>query len=115
MGALIAAKENFRAISLSRGKDSTCLPLLIIERGLPIDAVIWVDTSMESLGMYSHISKVDKRLYRERGLRIITLHSPKGFEYVMFDEPKQKPSTLKNRTRLGVPPCDNGWPGIKVR
>ena len=34
---------------------------------------------------------------------------------MMFDEPKQKPSTLENRARLGVPPYGNGWPGIKVR
>ena len=50
MGALITAKENFHAVSLSGGKDSTCLLLLMIERGLPIDAVIWADTGMEFPG-----------------------------------------------------------------
>lgn len=115
MGALITAKENFHAVSLSGGKDSTCLLLLMIERGLPIDAVIWADTGMEFPEMYGHISKVDEHLYRERGLHITTLRSPKSFEYMMFDEPKQKPSTLENRARLGVPPYGNGWPGIKVR
>ncbi|MFR6179635.1 MAG: phosphoadenosine phosphosulfate reductase family protein [Flavonifractor plautii] len=67
MGALITAKENFHAVSLSGGKDSTCLLLLMIERGLPIDAVIWADTGMEFPEMYGHISKVDEHLYRERG------------------------------------------------
>ena len=100
MGALITAKENFHAVSLSGGKDSTCLLLLMIERGLPIDAVIWADTGMEFPEMYGHISKVDEHLYRERGLHITTLRSPKSFEYMMFDEPKQKPSTLENRARL---------------
>ena len=109
MGALITAKENFHAVSLSGGKDSTCLLLLMIERGLPIDAVIWADTGMEFPEMYGHISKVDEHLYRERGLHITTLRSPKSFEYMMFDEPKQKPSTLENRARLGVPPYGNGW------
>ena len=90
MGALITAKENFHAVSLSGGKDSTCLLLLMIERGLPIDAVIWADTGMEFPEMYGHISKVDEHLYRERGLHITTLRSPKSFEYMMFDEPKQK-------------------------
>ncbi len=52
MGALITAKENFHAVSLSGGKDSTCLLLLMIERGLPIDAVIWADTGMEFPEMY---------------------------------------------------------------
>ena len=109
MGALITAKENFHAVSLSGGKDSTCLLLLMIERGLPIDAVIWADTGMEFPEMYGHISKVDEHLYRERGLHITTLRSPKSFEYMMFDEPKQKPSTpvsythLKNPTRVKRP------------
>ena len=115
MGAAVTPKDDFHAISLSGGKDSTCLALLMIERGLPIDAVIWADTGMEFPEMYDHIAKVDEYLYRERGLHITALRSPKSFEYMMFDEPKQKPSALENRARLGVPPYGNGWPGIKVR
>ena len=105
----------FHAVSLSGGKDSTALLLLMIERGMPIDAVIWADTGMEFPEMYGHIAKVDEYLFRERGLHITTLRSPKSFEYIMFDEPKQKPSCLENRARLGIPPYGNGWPGIKVR
>ena len=115
MGAPITPQKDFHAVSLSGGKDSTGLLLLMIERGMPIDAVLWADTGMEFPEMYGHISKVDEHLYRERGLHITTLRSPKSFEYMMFDEPKQKPSTLENRARLGVPPYGNGWPGIKVR
>ena len=115
MGAAVTPKDDFHAISLSGGKDSTCLALLMIERGLPVDAVIWADTGMEFPEMYDHIAKVDEYLYRERGLHITALRSPKSFEYMMFDEPKQKPSALENRARLGVPPYGNGWPGIKVR
>ena len=33
----------------------------------------------------------------------------------MFDEPKQKPHSLENRAKLGIPPYGNGWPGIRVR
>ena len=33
----------------------------------------------------------------------------------MFEEPKQKKSSLENRAKLGVPPYGNGWPGIRVR
>ena len=115
MGAAVTPKDDFHAISLSGGKDSTCLALLMIERGLPIDAVIWADTGMEFPEMYDNIAKVDEYLFRERGLHITALRSPKSFEYMMFDEPKQKPSALENRARLGVPPYGNGWPGIKVR
>ncbi len=89
--------------------------LLMIERGMPIDAVISADTGMEFPEMYEHLAKVDDYLFRERGLHITTLRHPMGFEWLMFDEPKQKKSSLENRAKLGVPPYGNGWPGIRVR
>ena len=106
---------NFHVISLSGGKDSSYLLLQMIERGMPIDAVLSADTGMEFPEMYGHLEKLDDLLYRERGIHITTLRHPKGFEWLMFDEPKQKPKTLENRARLGIPPCGNGWPGIRVR
>lgn len=112
---LFAATNHFHAVSLSGGKDSTCLLLLMIERGMPIDAVISADTGMEFPEMYEHLAKVDDYLYRERRLHITTLRHPMGFEWLMFEEPKQKKSSLENRARLGVQPYGNGWPGIRVR
>lgn len=84
MGALITAKENFHAVSLSGGKDSTCLLLLMIERGLPIDAVIWADTGMEFPEMYGHISKVDEHLYRERWT--CRLQAALGEDFLVLEE-----------------------------
>lgn len=89
--------------------------LLMIERGLPINTVLWADTGMEFPEMYDHISKVDDYLYRERGIHITMLRHPKGFEYLMFEEEKQRPSSIENRQRLGVLLYGNGWPGVKVR
>ena len=108
-------KQIFHAVSLSGGKDSTAMLLLMIERGLPINTVLWADTDMEFPEMYDHISKVDDYLYRERGIHITMLRHPKGFEYLMFEEEKQKPSSIENRQRLGVSLYGNGWPGAKVR
>lgn len=109
------ADNLFHAVSLSGGKDSTAMLLLMIERGMSINTVLWADTGMEFPEMYEHIAKVDDFLYRERGLHITTLRHPKGFEYLMFDDPKQKQSSIENRQRLGVPLYGNGWPGVKVR
>lgn len=89
--------------------------LLMIERGMPIDLVLTADTGMEFPEMYAHLARLDEHLYRERGLHITTLRHPHGFEWLMFEEPKQKKSSLENRARLGVPPYGNGWPGIQVR
>lgn len=108
-------QNNFCSISLSGGKDSSALLLLMIEKDLPIDCVLYADTTMEFPEMEAHIAKLDDLLYRERGIHITTLRHPHGFEWMMFEEPKQKPSCLENRARLGIPPYGNGWPGIKVR
>ena len=107
--------KQFHAVSLSGGKDSTAMLLLMIERGMPIDMALSADTGMEFPEMYEHLAKLDEHLFRERGIHITTLRHPKGFEYLMFDEPKQKPHSLENRAKLGIPPYGNGWPGIRVR
>ena len=37
--------------------------LLMIERGMPIDAVLSADNGMEFPEMYEHLAKVDEYLY----------------------------------------------------
>ena len=99
--------KQFHAVSLSGGKDSTAMLLLMIERDMPINMVLSADTGMEFPEMYEHLAKLDEHLFRERGIHITTLRHPKGFEYLMFDEPKQKPRSLENRAKLGIPPYGN--------
>ena len=89
--------------------------LLMIERGLPIDMVLTADTGMEFPEMYRHWDCIEQYLFQKRGLKLTILRHPKGFEWLMFDEPKSKRSSLENRALLGVPPYGNGWPGVKVR
>ena len=89
--------------------------LLMIERGMPIDAVLTADTGMEFPEMYTHLAKADDYLYRKRGIHITTLRHPKGFEWLMFEGEKVKKSSIENRKRLGVPPFGNGWPGFRLR
>ena len=89
--------------------------LLMLEAGMPIDCVITADTGMEFPEMYRQWDKIDQLLYQERGIHLTILRHPKGFEWLMFDQPKEKPSTLASREALGVTPYGNGWPGIRVR
>lgn len=115
MGEDGKGKKDYHAVSLSGGKDSTAMLLMMIERGMPIDGVFWADTGMEFPEMYGHIAKVDGYLFRERGIHIHTLRHPHGFEWLMFEEPKQRRSAVERRIRDGVPLYGNGWPGIRVR
>lgn len=108
-------QKEYHAVSLSGGKDSTAMLLLMIEKGMPIDIVLTADTGMEFPEMYEHLEKVDGYLYRQRGLHITTLRNPKGFEWLMFDEPKRKPSAIQRRIEANISLCGNGWPGIRVR
>lgn len=109
------AQTQFHAVSLSGGKDSTAMLLLMIQRGMPIDAVLNADTGMEFPEMVEHLARVDAYLFRERGLHITTLRHPKGFEYLMFDEPKQKENSIAQRMQMGISLCGNGWPGFRAR
>lgn len=42
-------KNHFHAVSLSGGKDSTAMLLLMIERGMPIDAVLYARFAAEEI------------------------------------------------------------------
>ena len=114
MGA-VNSNETFSAVSLSGGKDSSCLLLLMIEKGLPIDCVLYADTGMEFPEMEAHIAKLDDFLYQERGIHITTLRHPHGFEWLMFDVPQQQKRAIERRIAMGQPLTGYGWPGMKVR
>ena len=60
--------KQFHAVSLSGGKDSSAMLLLMIERGMPINMVLSADTGMEFSEMYEHLAKLDEHLFRERGM-----------------------------------------------
>lgn len=47
--------KQFYAVSLSGGKDSTAMLLLMIERDMPINMVLSADTGMEFPEMYEHL------------------------------------------------------------
>ena len=61
--------------------------LLMIECGMPIDMVLTADTGMEFPEMYAHWERVEAHLYQKRGIRLTVLSHPKGFEWLMFDDP----------------------------
>ncbi|NBK80669.1 hypothetical protein D5272_19575, partial [bacterium D16-76] len=76
------SSAEYHSVGLSGGKDSSALLLLMLEKGMPIDSVIFADTGMDFPEMAAHIAKLDALLYRERGIHITTLRHPHGFEWL---------------------------------
>ena len=105
----------YHAVSLSGGKDSSCVLLLMIEKGMPIDCVLYADTGMEFPEMEEHIAKLDSLLFRERGIHITTLRHPHSFEWMMFEIPQQQKRAIERRIAKGQPLTGYGWPGMRVR
>ena len=75
-------------VSFSGGKDSTALLLMMIDKKMNIDEIIFCDTGKEFPQMYDHIKKVEKYI----GRKITVLKSNKSFEYLLSTEtrPNQK-------------------------
>jgi len=95
-------------ISLSGGKDSTAMLLMMLERGEPINSVVFFDTGWEFPQMYKHIDLLEKRT----GIKIWRLRSKFPFDYWMAARPiiRRKGPDKGKVTRIG-----NGWPSPSRR
>lgn len=71
-------------LSFSGGKDSTFLLLELIRRKKPLDEAVFFDTGWEFPAMYEHIEKC-KQICERHGIKFVTLHPEKLFDYYMFD------------------------------
>ncbi len=105
----------FHTVSLSGGKDSTAMLLLMIEKKMPIDSVLYADTTMEFPEMEAHIAKLDDLLYHKRGIHITTLRHPHGFEWLMFDIPIKGERAMAGRISKSHPLTGYGWPTMQIR
>lgn len=78
--------------SCSFGKDSLAMVLLLMEKGYPLDEVVFYDTGMEFNAIY-HNRDLLVPLLQERGISYVELHPSNPFEYDMLYRPvcsKQK-------------------------
>ena len=90
-------------IHFSGGKDSTAMLLMMLEKQIPVDYIIFCDTGKEFPQMYEHIAKVQEYIGRE----ITILKAEKSFDYWMFDHVKTKG---KHKGE-----CGYGWATMGIR
>ena len=84
-------------VSFSGGKDSTAMLLMMIEKNMPIDEIIFCDTGKEFPAMYDHIEQVEQYI----GRKVIRLKAKRGFDY-WFGEHIKKKRRKGGSTRLWV-------------
>ena len=68
-------------VSLSGGKDSTAMLLLMLERGEQVDDIVFFDWGMEFPEMYEHLEKLEQYT----GRTITKLYPKHSYEFYMFD------------------------------
>lgn len=68
-------------VSFSGGKDSTAMLLMMLERGMKIDYILFCDTGMEFPQMYEHIERVNSYIGEKYGKMVTVLKPSNGFEY----------------------------------
>lgn len=91
-------------VSFSGGKDSTAMLLMMIEKGIKIDEIIFLDTGAEFPDMYDHIKKVENYINR----KIIILKAENNFEYMMLHYEKKR-GKYKGQKGYSWPDFRNRW------
>ena len=80
--------------SCSFGKDSLAMVLMLIERGLPLDEVVFYDTGMEFQAIYDLRDDM-LPIFQQHGIKYTTLYPDNPFLYDMLERP------VKGRERRG--------------
>lgn len=92
--------------SVSWGKDSLAMLLLLIDKGYPLDEVVFYDTGMEFQAIYDTQNRMKPTL-EQLGIKYTVLYPENSFLYDMLERPKIK--------RSGVTVYGDGWCGGPCR
>lgn len=91
-------------VSFSGGKDSTAMLLMMIEKGMQIDEIIYCDTSVEFPQMLDHIDQVEDYI----GRKITRIKAPYDFEHYLANHIKTK-GVNKGKKGYSWPDHKNRW------
>lgn len=91
-------------VSLSGGKDSTAMLLMMLEKNMPVDEIIYCDTGAEFPEMYKHLNQVEKFT----GIEITRLKNPTGDFFYYFSEHEK--TVGKHKGKKGY-----AWPSFRAR
>ena len=75
--------------SVSFGKDSLAMLLMLLEKEYPLDEVVFYDTGMEFPCVYEIKDKI-KTILQEKNIKFVELKPDFDFEYKMFEKKVKK-------------------------
>ena len=104
-------KPEYHVVSLSGGKDSTAMLLMMLERGMQIDDILFCDTGLEFPGLYAHLDKLEKYI----GRPITRIQSERSFEYYFCQHPIHRKRSTAFAEKYGPDRLGYGWAGPKMR
>lgn len=96
-------------VNLSGGKDSTAMLLMLLEKGCPVDYILFADTGKDFPQMQEHLRKLAEYIkeHHPTAPEITILKHEKGFDYMMFEHRKCRG---KYKDTPG-----NGWASFRNR
>lgn len=96
-------KPDYHVVCFSGGKDSTAMLLRMLELGMPVDEILFCDTTVEFPQMYEHLKQVEKYI----GRPITAISADKSFEHYLLKHEKT--------TRDGQIVKGYSWAGSRSR
>lgn len=87
-------------VSLSGGKDSTAMLLMMIEKNMEVNDIVFCDTGMEFPEMYNHIKKVEKFINRN----VTVIKRKESYQYYLGEYVKKN-----GEIGYGHPDFKNRW------
>lgn len=104
-------KPYIHVVSLSGGKDSTAMLLMMLEKNMPVDIILYCDTVLEFPDMYRHLEQIEQ--YTEK--KITRLKAPYSFEYYFLDAKVKRKNVQQFIEKYGTLHNGNSWPGPRQR
>ncbi len=104
-------KPDYHIVSLSGGKDSTAMLLMMLEKGMRVDCILFCDTGLEFPGMYEHLDKLEKYI----GRPITRVRANKDFEYFFKEHKIKRGRSQTFLDKYGKNQTGYGWAGPRMR
>lgn len=104
-------KEKLHVVSLSGGKDSTAMLLMMLEKKMPVDLILFCDTGLEFPAMYEHLKQLEQHI----GMPITRIKSEKTFEYYFLEHEVKHRDDTQMSLQYGTDRKGYSWAGPRQR